>query len=234
MSGPPLSLMESSRPCAAWWGKLPSQGDFVGRRVPHALMQSWDAWLRDGIDQLRLEAGAQWAEQFFQSPLWFFMCPASFMGLPMIGVVGPSVDRIGRLFPLTVFAVGDDAKAVLSLNEHIEHFLLEARDALIDARRIPLAAQQLDERVVTLRWPFELPNQSQDQFAISGLLSDLLPLPPAGNSIRLPRVDFRECMEPGSHTSVWWISPTSRHTYDELVQHDVLHRRHFVRLFKGA
>lgn len=234
MSGPPLTPVAGQRPCAAWWGKLPSQGDFVGRRLPHALTSRWDEWLRNGMDQLRSDAAEGWATRFVQSPLWFFMCPAAIMGQPMIGVIGPSVDRIGRLFPLAIMATAEGPAGTLATDEDIERFLTGARDALVDARRLPLSAQQLDERLAGLSWPFEQARKSPDQPLIDALLADLNASAAGGNAVRLPRMDWRSCMRPGSGTSVWWVSSTAQHAHDEVVQHDVLHRRLFTRLFKGA
>lgn len=234
MSGPPLNPLTGTRPCAAWWGKLPSQGDFVGRRLPHTVTTRWDEWLRNGMDQLRSDAGEDWATRFVQSPLWFFLCPAAIMGQAMVGVIGPSVDRIGRLFPLAIMATAEDPSGMPAADEDIERFLTGARQALIDARRLPLSPQQLDERLLMLRWPFQQRVRAVDQSLIDALLGELDVGTMEGNAARLPRMDWRTCMHPGSTSSVWWISPTPQHAHDEVIQHDVLHRRLFTRLFKGA
>jgi type VI secretion system protein ImpM len=253
MSGPPLNGLQAGRPCAAWWGKLPSQGDFVGRRLPHALTARWDEWLRNGMDQLRSDASDTWSTRFVQSPLWFFLCPASIMGQPLVGVMGPSADRIGRLFPLAIMATTEDAADMPATDEDLARFLGGARQALIDARRLPLSAQQLDERLLGLHWPFRTAGKpvhglpGPDAPGGLPLFGGLLPAPdggmpmegapmggPAGHGAGLPRMDWRSCMRPGSSASVWWISPTPQHAHDEVVQHEVLHRRLFTRLFKGA
>ena len=119
-------------------------------------------------------------------------------------------------------------------DQDIERFLSGARDALIDARRLPLSAQQLDERLATLQWPFQQDGRTPGSASIHSLLADLDMGASQGNAARLPRMDWRACMRPGSTTSVWWISATPRHAPDEVVQHEVLHRRLFTRLFKGA
>jgi len=234
MSGPALNPMTDQKPCAAWWGKLPSQGDFVGRRLPHALSQRWDEWLRNGMEQLRSDAGEQaWTARFIHSPLWFFLCPAAILSQPMVGVIGPSSDRLGRLYPLTIMATVDDPAGTPETDKDIERFLRGARDAFIDARRLPLSPQQLDERLLTLHWPFQQARLAPDQPSIHSMLADLGILPDS-NTVQLPRIDWRDCMRANSSASVWWISSTPQHSHDEVVQHEVLHRRLFARLFKGA
>ena len=69
----------------AWFGKLPSLGDFVGRRMPHALTAEWDAWLRSGMDEFRALNGNAWSEKFVNAPLWFFVAPAAVTGTAVIG-----------------------------------------------------------------------------------------------------------------------------------------------------
>ena len=45
--------------------------------------------------------GADWAELFFVAPLWRFILPAGACGrFTLIGVLMPSVDAVGRCFPL--------------------------------------------------------------------------------------------------------------------------------------
>ncbi|WP_418515044.1 type VI secretion system-associated protein TagF [Delftia sp. PS-11] len=234
MPGPAVNTMTTSTPCAAWWGKLPSQGDFVGRRLPHALTMRWDEWLRNGMDQLRSDAGDNWSTRFVQSPIWFFLCPGAILGQPMVGVIGPSSDRVGRLFPLAIMATMDSADALPSCDQDLERFLAGARDALIDARRLPLSAQQLDERLAALHWPLRQARHAaqHQELSMRSVLADLDI--PVRHAAHLPRLDWRACMRAGSTTSVWWISPTPQHAHDEVLQRDVLHRRLFTRLFKGA
>lgn len=229
MSGHALMKMSF----ASWWGKLPSQGDFVGRRLPHALTRRWDEWLRNGMDQLHMEAGGDWAQRFIQSPPWFFMCPQSVMGLAMVGVIGPSMDRIGRLFPLAIMATCDVPDSIPVDGGPLERFLAGARDVLFDARSHPLLPQQVDERLETLPWPFWQVNRDALIDALLGEPGAVVPVVEP-QSVQLPRVDWRACMRLESSASVWWVSPTPIYRQDEVVQSDMLQRQHFMRLFKGT
>lgn len=222
-----------AHPCASWWGKLPSQGDFVGRRLPHVLARRWDEWLRNGMDQLRMEGGADWAQRFVQSPPWFFMCPQSVMGVAMVGVLGPSVDRIGRLFPLAIMATCDAPDPIPADSGQLERFLTGARNVLFDARSHPLLPHQIDERLGMLPWPFRQANRDALIDALLGELGEAA-LTVERPSAQLPRVDWRTCMRLDSRGSVWWVSPTPVYRQDEVVQNDVLQRQHFMRLFKGS
>jgi len=92
------------------YGKLPSHGDFLRRRVPDEFIGVWDAWLQESIAASRIELGTEWLNLYLTSPAWRFYCAAGVCGPDACaGVMAPSVDRVGRYFPLTiVWRVPDD------------------------------------------------------------------------------------------------------------------------------
>jgi type VI secretion system protein ImpM len=89
----------------AWFGKLPSAGDFVSRRMPYALQQFWDRWCADGMDALKAASTATGLEVWGGTPKWAFVLAAQ-PGVPtgQLGVFAPSCDRVGRVFPFVVTA----------------------------------------------------------------------------------------------------------------------------------
>ncbi len=88
---------------AGFFGKVPSYGDFVARRFPAALRPIWDAWLQESITASRTRLGAEWKPVWLSSPLWHFALGAAVAGgEAAVGVLIPSVDRVGRQFPLTI------------------------------------------------------------------------------------------------------------------------------------
>ena len=44
------------------FGKLPSRGDFVRRRVADAFVDAWDAWLRECLAASREALGDRWLD----------------------------------------------------------------------------------------------------------------------------------------------------------------------------
>jgi type VI secretion system protein ImpM len=86
-----------------FFGKLPSHGDFLERRVAGSLVEVWDAWLQQCIDASRRALGERWLDSYLTSPIWrFFLCDGVAGPASYAGVLLPSVDRVGRYFPLTV------------------------------------------------------------------------------------------------------------------------------------
>ena len=87
---------------AGIFGKLPWLGDFVTRRLPRSFVEPWDAWLQAGMTATRETLGEAWLDSFLTAPIWRFLLPAGSAGPAMAGVLMPSVDRVGRYFPLTL------------------------------------------------------------------------------------------------------------------------------------
>ena len=77
---------------------------------------SWDAFLGELMTGSRAALGPQWQEIYLQAPIWRFTLAAGHAGvLPAAGVLMPSVDRVGRDFPLTIAAVS--VPGVVDLND---------------------------------------------------------------------------------------------------------------------
>ena len=74
-----------------YFGKVSTLGDFVSRGLPDGLVAAWDAWL----------------QHYLTSPVWRFAIAPGVLGPEGLGgVMMPSVDRVGRYFPLMIGAVG--------------------------------------------------------------------------------------------------------------------------------
>lgn len=103
-----------------WSGKLPMLGDFAHRRLPEAIVRSCDEWLSAGIAQSRTDLGPAWLETYLSAPVWCFaLAPRVLDGTWWIGVLMPSVDAVGRYFPLLVMkstiALPTDASTLAKL-----------------------------------------------------------------------------------------------------------------------
>lgn len=86
-----------------FYGKVTSHGDFVTRRLPERFVQGWDEWLQYGIAASREQMQRAWLETYLTSPIWrFALAPGIFGDAAWAGVLMPSVDRVGRHFPLTL------------------------------------------------------------------------------------------------------------------------------------
>lgn len=86
----------------AWFGKLPGTGDFAQRRLAPDFLKLWDGWLERNLRRLRDERN-DWTEHYLEAPLWYFALGCDIVNAnPWVGVLMPSVDAVGRYFPLTL------------------------------------------------------------------------------------------------------------------------------------
>lgn len=86
-----------------WYGKIPGTGDFIARRMPSAFSQAWDAWEQSLMDGSQERLGAGWRDAFLTMPPWrFLLSPGLVTPNAWAGLMVPSVDAVGRYFPLTV------------------------------------------------------------------------------------------------------------------------------------
>ena len=87
------------------FGKLPSIGDFFRLGAPQGFVQVWDEWLQTSMLDAQARLGDRWDRLYMSMPIWrFSLAPGLAGGARVLGVLMPSVDRVGRRFPLTLMA----------------------------------------------------------------------------------------------------------------------------------
>lgn len=88
---------------AGWYGKIPSLGDFAWRRLPQPFVGAWDAWLQHGMAASRAQLGTNWLDTYLTCPIWrFALMPGVCGAQAWAGLMMPSIDKVGRHFPLTL------------------------------------------------------------------------------------------------------------------------------------
>lgn len=144
-----------------FFGKVISHGDFVSRRLPLEFLNPWDTWLQAGLQCSRERLGEQWLEVYLCSPIWCFALAAGVCGeQAWAGVMIPSVDRVGRYFPLSVVAAIEGMPSLdtawygaverLALSALGEGFSLEAFDDSV--RTLPLPEQLGESSLPSVRF----------------------------------------------------------------------------------
>ena len=134
-----MSLRVLNRPGAAGvLGKLPATGDFVRLNLGAAVAAALDGWLDAGLAALEL-ADADWRDDFPLAPAWRFRLPPGTAGpQALAGVIRPSRDSAGRLFPLIAAAPLDafapeEAAASTGWCDRVEAALAGASDGATSA-----------------------------------------------------------------------------------------------------
>lgn len=87
------------------FGKIPSVGDFFRFGTPPGFVIPWDDWIQRGMLAAQEALGGDWDSHYMSAPIWRFCLSPGLAGpQKVIGVLMPSVDRVGRRFPLSLMA----------------------------------------------------------------------------------------------------------------------------------
>lgn len=96
-------------PRVGFFGKLPAKGDFLTRAVAPDVLAVWEKWLETSMAGAKQQLGPRWGGTYERAPVWRFWIGGRLTGHAMTGVWAPSVDRVGRQFPLSFVYAGAPA-----------------------------------------------------------------------------------------------------------------------------
>jgi len=142
-----------------FYGKLPARGDFLSRRLDAEFIAGWDEWLQRAVRESREALGERWLECFLSAPVWRFVLPAGMHSKPgWVGLMVPSVDRVGRYFPLTLAAplhheaidLAATLAGALGWLDSVEALALEALTPELDF-------DAFDQRLAAIALPADVP-----------------------------------------------------------------------------
>ncbi len=179
------------------YGKVPVRGDFIVYQLPARFVDPWDRWLQSGLTRSQRQLGDDWLEWYLTCPMWrFLLSEGIFDQQQWLGVLMPSVDRVGRYYPLTLAGTVTPPVPLTALDQtnawlgEVERLALQALSWGLDLDDWLDQLQRLDRIVVRQTIPLQ---DSQRNSTHSHLNYKCLPIVPA---------------EP-STPSVWWkAAPT--------------------------
>jgi type VI secretion system protein ImpM len=190
------------------YGKLPAKRDFVAISTSRAFLDVWEPWLQSSVAASRMRLGSDWQAAYLKAPIWRFWLGANLCGSTAAGALMPSVDGVGRYFPLTAFAVAARGAAIpppdIDAQEPwywgLEDLLLAALDEAVDFDRITEAIEALPGPtalpVAAVRCPSE---PTSAPLAVSAG-------PPAGRDRGSAPLSAEAWARAASAGSVWWTA----------------------------
>ena len=162
------------------YGKMPALGDFFRLGAEREFVTPWDIWLQATLLTAQRDLGSGFEPAYMSAPIWRFSLPPSVAGSQgVVGVLMPSVDRVGRRFPLTLLAqTGYEEQAPLRnliwqgpVLDKVEALALDALDdamtrEILYERLAPLAlrAMGLPSRIHTAGTSLVLTSDLPDLF----------------------------------------------------------------------
>ena len=186
-----MNILPSRAP--GFYGKLIHHGDFIGRRLPPSFVTRWDNWLQDCLDHARSQLGPIWMDTYLNSPLWRFLLIEQ-TGC-WSGVCMPSVDSVGRQFPLTLAMAMPPNTDLQSFMSTADEWFVKLESLALSTLRddYDLASFEAALQSVRLDYPrvnavpiervLALDSVSQIQPVLSSLAVDLLHVALVGQSL---------------------------------------------------
>jgi type VI secretion system protein ImpM len=138
---------------AGLFGKLPAKRDFIGMNASRRFLEAWEPWLQAGVAMSKQILGDAWIETYNRAPIWRYWLGADFCGEAMIGAFMPSVDGVGRSFPLAIFVGEGDASLAPPELEPNDTWFEAAEAVLLDALEPGATLERIAEKVAALPAP---------------------------------------------------------------------------------
>ena len=220
-----------------FYGKIPSHGDFLSRHLPKSFIESLDAWIQSGLAHCKETLGESWLDKYLTSPVWHFALSAGICDQQAwVGVLMPSVDRVGRYFPLIIAAPHDGNVVPIESLHAYRAWFEQANGLALSTLDDGFAFEQFEAAVPSLALtPVERPPRSDVQHsvtAVNGLrygLSepDLLP-------DFYPRLVTDLLGELYAAHSVWWAAGSADIEGSLLVSQGLPGQRGYSAMLDGS
>ena len=147
---------------AGLFGKLPAKRDFIGMNASRRFLEAWEPWLQAGVATSKQMLGDAWIDTYNRAPIWRYWLGADFCGEAMIGAFMPSVDGVGRSFPLAVFVGEGDASLAPPELEPNDAWFAAAEAVLLEALEPGATLELIAEKVGALPLPALEPRRTKD------------------------------------------------------------------------
>jgi type VI secretion system protein ImpM len=149
-----------------YFGKIPANGDFVRHRLPPEFISQWDQWLQSGIASSKVQLGADgWLDTYLTSPVWRFALSEGVCNeQAWAGIMLPSVDRVGRYFPLTLAAPVTSNERLFSVAQNDEDWFVEVERAALSTLDQKIDVEQFTIEADSLSAPPNARTENEPRF----------------------------------------------------------------------
>lgn len=130
------------------FGKVPAHGDFVWQALPARFVTPWDNWLQAQLLALQERQPDDWLHTYLCGPIWRFLIQDETLGSSTwCGIITPSVDIVGRYFPLTIATALPRYVSVVQAPAILSDWLHHAEETALEALSQSLSVEDVLARV---------------------------------------------------------------------------------------
>lgn len=116
------------------FGKVPQKRDFMSVQMPTAVLSPFETWMQAAVAASRNELGRTWQDHYLVAPIWRFWIGEHILGTTVAGAMMPSVDQVGRYFPLSIMYFAEPGDMLLPpLLSPLDHWYGEIEMRLLRA-----------------------------------------------------------------------------------------------------
>jgi type VI secretion system protein ImpM len=228
-----------------FYGKLPCRGDFLQRRAPQEFVDVWDTWLQECIHASREQLQDSWLQTYLTGPIWrFTLAPGVCGNAAYAGILVPSVDRVGRYFPLTVLAQLDAAHSPLHVACSSAAWFDAAETLVLGALEAEaLDFDTFDEQIALLRDQVETQAAGESAQLADTLKSSDFPVQPVCWHVPLEgaaslqgavnALAYRELSRSIQPLAIWWTQGSEAVRPSWLTTPGLPEPRAFVAMLSG-
>jgi len=238
---PREELTMDAVPVFGWFGKMPSTGDFISRRLSRSVVDTLDHWIQVGMTAIRQRFPDDWQRYYGLAPVWNALLPRDILSPSVcLAVVAPSFDRVGRRFPLCVI-VALPVRSMLARITSLPDYSANLSRLVGQSLHRQAGSDELDERLPALTSQFMRDEEAaaddlSDIAAVLGTaaLDDDLTTVPLNAHAAFPWPNLARTFEADGATSYWWNSGRSGALHRGFTHAGPLDAKLFLTLFGEA
>lgn len=159
------SMENSTEHAIGYFGKLPTNGDFIQRRLNSNQVNCWDQWLQRTIPHSQKELGNNWLQCYLTSPVWRFLLARNTIDdQAYIGTMIPSMDKVGRYFPFTILTPVALPTAAQAFSKATSNWFETVEDLQFDALENKFESlETFDDKLTDLTPPWSSQSDTEKQ-----------------------------------------------------------------------
>ncbi|MCK5872702.1 MAG: type VI secretion system-associated protein TagF [Methylococcales bacterium] len=158
-----------------FYGKLPMVGDFITRRLPKGFIDPLDQWMQNSIAASQDKLGNNWLDLYLTSPIWRFAFQAGICGdSAWVGIIMPSVDKVGRYYPFVLACKIDADKNPALILSCCSNWFERLEDISLAGLEGNYSLERFNQIVLGMGKPLLLDNMLPDEQTEQALITHIV------------------------------------------------------------
>jgi type VI secretion system protein ImpM len=194
-----------------FYGKLPTYGDFIQKRLPQDFINPWHEWLQANMLAARENEPENWLTYYLNCPAWCFVLSGGVCGSqPVAGVTIPSVDKVGRYFNFTMASILPEDTEPASFASSHHQWVIGIKDLALEALDEEMDQQRIEESINSQS--LELSYSPGFQTTLENSTDQLRVVYPESTLIteQLPGLLHHMILREQTHYGLWWHKGSSQ------------------------